>query len=60
MSQYAIRPTTRNHTAPLKRDSVIKQIANLISDAHKVDLTNPEKVVVVEIYQARYSLPGHK
>ncbi|PMD67210.1 uncharacterized protein K444DRAFT_516357 [Hyaloscypha bicolor E] len=49
--KYAIRPTTRNHTAPLKRDGIIKQIANLISDEHKVDLTSPEKVIIVEIYQ---------
>ncbi|KAE9369467.1 hypothetical protein N431DRAFT_427628 [Stipitochalara longipes BDJ] len=47
---YAIRPTTRNHTT-LKRDGVIKQIASMISDAHRVDLTTPEKVILVDIYQ---------
>ncbi|CAL3971838.1 unnamed protein product [Diplocarpon coronariae] len=49
---YAIRPTTRNHTAPLKRDFVIQAIASSISDAHKVNLTAPDKVIVVEVYQS--------
>ncbi|KAN0101773.1 hypothetical protein V8E51_012283 [Hyaloscypha variabilis] len=49
-SSYAIRPTTRNHTT-LKRDGVIKKIADMISDVHKVDLTAPEKVILVDIYQ---------
>jgi len=47
---YAIRPTIRNHNT-LKRDDVIKQTAGLISNAHKVDLTKPEQVIIVEIYQ---------
>ncbi|KUJ10632.1 uncharacterized protein LY89DRAFT_596078, partial [Mollisia scopiformis] len=47
---YAIRPTIRNHNT-LKRDAVIKQIASSIADTHKVDLTNAEKVIVVDIYQ---------
>ncbi|KAL3426209.1 THUMP domain-containing protein [Phlyctema vagabunda] len=47
---YAIRPTIRNHNT-LKRDVVIKQIAGLVSERHKVDLTKPDKVIIVEIYQ---------
>jgi hypothetical protein len=38
----------------LKRDVVIKSIASLISENHKVDLTNPDKVIIVEIYQVRF------
>ncbi|PVH89009.1 hypothetical protein DL98DRAFT_508842 [Cadophora sp. DSE1049] len=51
-SSYAIRPTTRAHTAPLKRDLVIKSIADSISNVHKVDLTTPDKVILVEIFQS--------
>ncbi|KAH8661396.1 THUMP domain-containing protein [Tricladium varicosporioides] len=47
---YAIRPTIRNHTT-LKRDAVIKSIASSIADIHKVNLTKPDKVILVEIYQ---------
>ncbi|PBP23101.1 26S protease regulatory subunit 6B, partial [Diplocarpon rosae] len=49
---YAIRPTTRNHTAPLKRDYLIQAIASSISNTHKVNLTAPDKVIVVEVYQS--------
>ncbi|KAH7369887.1 hypothetical protein BKA65DRAFT_7169 [Rhexocercosporidium sp. MPI-PUGE-AT-0058] len=49
---YAIRPSTRAHTAPLKRDLVIKSIADSISNVHKVDLTTPDKVILVEIFQS--------
>lgn len=48
--QYAIRPTIRNHSL-LKRDVVINSIANLIDKSHKVSLTNPDKVILVELYQ---------
>ncbi|KAG9236060.1 hypothetical protein BJ875DRAFT_248428 [Amylocarpus encephaloides] len=48
---YAIRPTIRNHNKPLKRDVVIQQIASSIGDAHKVNLTKPDKVIIVEVYQ---------
>ncbi|EAA30469.1 hypothetical protein NCU02385 [Neurospora crassa OR74A] len=48
---YAIRPTIRNHSN-LKRDVVINTIANLINDErHRVDLTKPDKVILVDIFQ---------
>lgn len=50
--KFAIRPTIRNHTS-LKRDAVIKQIAELVGERHKVNLTKPDKVILVEIYQVR-------
>lgn len=50
LSSYAIRPTIRHHHT-LGRDQVIKMIAASISDDHKVDLTNPDLVIIVEIYQ---------
>ncbi|KAI9052471.1 hypothetical protein LZ554_003815 [Drepanopeziza brunnea f. sp. 'monogermtubi'] len=49
---YAIRPTTRAHTAPLRRDYLIKSIASLISNVHKVDLTASDRIIVVEVYQS--------
>ncbi|KAH6653737.1 THUMP domain-containing protein [Truncatella angustata] len=47
---YAIRYSSRAHST-LKRDEVIKQIAALIGPRHKVNLTAPDKVVIIEIYQ---------
>jgi tRNA acetyltransferase TAN1 len=41
----------------LKRDVVINLVASLIGPNHKVDLTNPEKVIIVEIYQVFYFCP---
>jgi tRNA acetyltransferase TAN1 len=52
-SQYAIRPTFRNHNT-LKRDFVIHAIAGLINDKrHRVNLEAPDKVILVDIYQVR-------
>ncbi|KXX78542.1 tRNA acetyltransferase TAN1 [Madurella mycetomatis] len=48
---FAIRPTIRNHSN-LKRDVVINSIAALINDdRHRVNLTSPDKVILVDIYQ---------
>ncbi|RDA82329.1 hypothetical protein CP532_4383 [Ophiocordyceps camponoti-leonardi (nom. inval.)] len=47
---YAIRYNIRNHTA-LKSDAVIKMIAGLIHERHKVSLGKPDKVILVEIFQ---------
>jgi tRNA acetyltransferase TAN1 len=49
--QFAIRPTIRNHSS-LKRDVVINTVAGLINDdRHKVNLSSPDKVILVDIYQ---------
>ncbi|GKU02524.1 unnamed protein product [Fusarium langsethiae] len=47
---FAIRYNIRNHTA-FESSEVIKKIANLVSPKHKVNLNNPDKVVLVEIFQ---------
>ncbi|KAL9528115.1 hypothetical protein SMMN14_08424 [Sphaerulina musiva] len=47
---FAIRPTIRNHNV-LTRDSVIKQVADVVGEGHKVDLKNYELMIIVEIYQ---------
>ncbi|KAI0517709.1 hypothetical protein F5B22DRAFT_602004 [Xylaria bambusicola] len=47
---YAIRPTLRAHSS-LKRTEVIDKVANMISKRHKVDLKNPDKVIIIEIFQ---------
>ena len=48
--QYAIRHNIRNHTA-FKSDVVIKKVASLVNPKHKVNLSNPDKVILVEIFQ---------
>ncbi|XXH01127.1 N-alpha-acetyltransferase 30 [Hypoxylon texense] len=47
---YAIRPTFRAHNT-LKRDDVIKKVASLIAPRHKVNLTSPDKVILIDIFQ---------
>ncbi|KAI1489685.1 hypothetical protein F5X96DRAFT_597416 [Biscogniauxia mediterranea] len=47
---YAIRPSFRAHNT-LKRDDVIKQVAGLIAPRHKVNLSAPDKVILIDIFQ---------
>ncbi|KAM4057980.1 THUMP domain-containing protein [Hirsutella rhossiliensis] len=47
---FAIRHNIRNHTA-LKSDEVKKMIASVVGAEHKVNLSNPDKVILVEIFQ---------
>ncbi|KAI5854088.1 hypothetical protein GGS23DRAFT_601630 [Durotheca rogersii] len=47
---YAIRPTFRAHNN-LSRDQVIEKVASLISPSHKVNLSSPDKVILIDIYQ---------
>ncbi|KAJ6780903.1 hypothetical protein PWT90_05563 [Aphanocladium album] len=47
---YAIRHNIRNHTT-FKSDEVIKKIAGLVDLKHKVNLSNADKVILVEIFQ---------
>ncbi|KAI8962365.1 hypothetical protein F5Y11DRAFT_323245 [Daldinia sp. FL1419] len=47
---YAIRPSFRAHST-LKRDDVIKKVASLIGPRHKVNLSSPDKVILIDIYQ---------
>lgn len=47
---YAIRHNIRSHTA-FKSDEVINKIASLVGPRHKVNLGNPDKVVLVEVFQ---------
>lgn len=54
--QYAIRHNIRNHTA-FKSDAVIKKIAGFVSPKHKVNLTSPDKVIMVEIFQVSGPCP---
>lgn len=48
--QYAIRHNIRNHKV-FKSDAVIKKVASLVSPKHKVNLSSPDKVILVEIFQ---------
>ncbi|MCJ1411685.1 hypothetical protein MMC19_005777 [Ptychographa xylographoides] len=49
-AQFAIRTSIRNH-AILKRDFVIKQVANAVGSPHTVDLTQYETLILVEVYK---------
>lgn len=51
-TQYAIRQNIRNHNT-FKSDEVIKKIASLVDTKHKVNLSNADKVILVEIFQVR-------
>ncbi|KZL81241.1 thump domain-containing protein [Colletotrichum incanum] len=46
---YAIRPSIRSNSS-LDRDELIKQIAKTVNPRHKVNLTNPDKVVLVDSF----------
>lgn len=48
--QFAIRHTVRAHTI-LKSDVFIKEMAALVDPRHKVKLSKPDKVILVEIFQ---------
>lgn len=50
LKQYCIRLSSRAHST-LKRDDIIKQVAGLIGPRHKVNLTSPDKVILIEIFQ---------
>ncbi|KAB5518746.1 hypothetical protein GE09DRAFT_1195429 [Coniochaeta sp. 2T2.1] len=48
---FAIRPSIRNNKT-LKRDVIINTVAGLINNQqHKVNLENPDKVILIEVYQ---------
>ncbi|KAF6815537.1 tRNA acetyltransferase TAN1 [Colletotrichum sojae] len=48
---YAIRPSIRSNSS-VDRDSLIKQIASIISARHKVNLGSPDRVILVDIFQS--------
>ena len=52
MQQFAIRPTTRNSNI-LRREVVIQTVASVVGPDHRVDLQNPDLVILVEVYKVR-------
>ncbi|KAI0880945.1 uncharacterized protein GGS22DRAFT_78151 [Annulohypoxylon maeteangense] len=52
---YAIRPTFRAHNL-LKREDVIKKVAGFIDTRHKVNLTAPDKVILIDVYQSFFGM----
>ncbi|KAL8794026.1 MAG: hypothetical protein Q9195_003432 [Heterodermia aff. obscurata] len=48
--KFAIRTTIRNNSA-MKRDDVIRQVADAVGPRHKVDLTNYDLLILVDIYR---------
>ncbi|RPA99206.1 hypothetical protein L873DRAFT_1768080 [Choiromyces venosus 120613-1] len=49
--KFAIKPTSRNHNH-LKRDQIIKIVADVVGTQHKADLRNPDLLILVDFYQA--------
>lgn len=52
LQQFAIRPTTRNSNI-LRREVVIQTVASVVGPDHRVDLQNPDLVILVEVYKVR-------
>ncbi|KAG7006146.1 hypothetical protein G7Y79_00016g041310 [Physcia stellaris] len=48
--KFAIRTTIRNNST-MKRDDVIKQVADAVGTRHSVDLTNYDLLIIVDIYR---------
>ncbi|KAI4286398.1 MAG: hypothetical protein L6R35_004347 [Caloplaca aegaea] len=48
--KFAIRPTIRNHQA-MKRDEIIKRVADLAGKPHTVDLTRYDRLILVDVYR---------
>lgn len=49
-SQFAIRPTIRNHHT-IKRDDIIKRVADLVGKPHTVDLKHYDQLILVDVYR---------
>ncbi|KAL9601006.1 MAG: hypothetical protein Q9219_002828 [cf. Caloplaca sp. 3 TL-2023] len=48
--KFAIRPTIRNHQV-MKRDDIIKRVADLVGKPHTVDLKNYDRLILIEVYR---------
>ncbi|KAF2459397.1 hypothetical protein BDY21DRAFT_338138 [Lineolata rhizophorae] len=48
--KFAIRPSFRNHNT-LTREAVIKQVAAAVGAGHKVNLTDYDALILVEVYK---------
>jgi hypothetical protein len=55
-SQFAIRINMRNHSV-MKRDDIIKQVAAIVGPDHKVDLTNYDLLILVDLYKVSSPFP---
>ena len=52
--QFCVRPNMRNHNT-MKRDAIIKTLAGLVGQPHRVDLKNYDLLITVEIYKVGFS-----
>jgi tRNA acetyltransferase TAN1 len=48
--KYAIRTNSRNNTT-LARDDTIRYVASVVEPPHRVDLKDPDLLILVEIYK---------
>ncbi|KAL9026902.1 MAG: hypothetical protein Q9196_004504 [Gyalolechia fulgens] len=49
--KFAIRPTIRNHHT-MKRDDIIKQVAEKVGKPHTVDLKHYDRLILVDVYRS--------
>ena len=49
--KFAIRPSLRHNNPAFTRDIVIKRVAESVGEKHKVDLTNYDLCILVEVYK---------
>ncbi|KAL8869712.1 MAG: hypothetical protein Q9174_004063 [Haloplaca sp. 1 TL-2023] len=55
--KFAIRTSIRNNHA-MKRDDIIKRVADIVGERHTVDLKNYDKLILVEVYRVRVHSPS--
>lgn len=48
---FRVQPTTRNHDKTLTRDTIIKTVASMVGEPHKVNLNAPDLTILVEVYK---------
>lgn len=51
--KFAIRPSLRHNPPSVTRDTVIRQIADIVGEKHEVDLKNYDLLILVEVYKVR-------
>lgn len=56
-AQFAIRPSIRSNSI-IKRDDLIKTIAEVVGPEHKVDLTNYDLMILVDVFRVSRRIPS--
>ena len=57
--QYAVLYEARANSG-IDRMSIINAVAKSVPEPHKVDLTSPDKTIIVEIVKVYFLLPSYR